>query len=242
VTSLADIDRRLRRSQISAAQIIHAGRTIIEVGDVSRPIDVHSMRKSLVSVLIGQAYDRRDIDLSTTLCELDIDDTPPLSGLEKSATIEDLLTARSGVYLPVDDGGAPRRPPRGSHPPGTFWCYNNWDFNVLGHLYERITGRSVFVAFDHDLAGPLGMTDWDGYRHGSYRYRPISSAAQPVTRITSFICRHGTSAGSGSSISTTVPAMTGSCSRPTGLPEAPGRSRGPTARPDCWGCTAIAGG
>jgi len=171
VTSLADIDRRLRRSQISAAQIIHAGRTIIEVGDVSRPIDVHSMRKSLVSVLIGQAYDRRDIDLSTTLCELDIDDTPPLSGLEKSATIEDLLTARSGVYLPVDDGGAPRRPPRGSHPPGTFWCYNNWDFNVLGHLYERITGRSVFVAFDHDLAGPLGMTDWDGYRHGSYRYR-----------------------------------------------------------------------
>jgi CubicO group peptidase (beta-lactamase class C family) len=112
------------------------------------------MRKSIVSALIGQAYDRRDIDLSTTLCALDIDDTPALSGQEKSATVENLLTARSGVHLPVDDGGALGRPPRGSHLPGTFWCYNNWDFNVLGHIYERVTGRSVFVAFEHDLAGP----------------------------------------------------------------------------------------
>ncbi len=39
------------------------------------------------------------------------------------------------------------------------------------NVYERITGRSVFVAFEHELAGPLGMTDWDCYRHGSYRYR-----------------------------------------------------------------------
>ena len=129
------------------------------------------MRKSIMSALVGQAYDRRDIDLDTTLGELDIDDTPALTDQEKSATIEDLLAARSGVHLPVDDGGRLGRPSRGSHPPGTFWCYNNWDFNVLGHIYERITGRSVFVAFEHELAGPLGMTDWDSYRHGSYRYR-----------------------------------------------------------------------
>jgi CubicO group peptidase (beta-lactamase class C family) len=171
VTSLAHIGQQLRRSQISAAQICHAGQTIVEAGDVSLPIDVHSIRKSIMSALIGQAYDRREIDLGTTLCELDIDDTPPLTDQEKSATIEDLLTARSGVHLPVDDGGVLGRPSRGSHPPGTFWCYNNWDFNALGHIYERITGRSVFVAFEHDLAGPLGMADWDGYRHGSYRYR-----------------------------------------------------------------------
>jgi CubicO group peptidase (beta-lactamase class C family) len=29
----------------------------------------------------------------------------------------------------------------------------------------------VFIAFDHELAGPLGMTDWDSYQHGSFRYR-----------------------------------------------------------------------
>ncbi len=171
MTSLTDIDQRLRHSDVSAVQIRHAGRTIVEVGDVSRPIDVHSMRKSILSALVGLAHDRGEIDLDTPLCELDIDDTPTLSDEERSATITDLLTARSGVHLPVADGSTLGRPPRGSHRPGTFWCYNNWDFNVLGHIYERITGRSVFVAFEHELAGPLGMTDWDSYRHGSYRYR-----------------------------------------------------------------------
>lgn len=171
MTPLADIDRRLRRLDVSAAQISHAGQTIVEVGDVARPIDVHSIRKSIVSALVGQACDRRLIDLRTTLRELDIDDTPVLTDQEKSATIEDLLTARSGVYLPVDDGGALGRPSRGSHPPGTYWFYNNWDFNVLGHVYERITGKSVFAAFEHDLARPLGMRDWDGGQHGSYLYR-----------------------------------------------------------------------
>jgi CubicO group peptidase (beta-lactamase class C family) len=171
VTPLADIAQRLRHSHVSAAQIRHAGRIVVEVGDVSRPIGVHSMRKSILSALIGLAHDRGEIDLATTLCELDIDDTPSLSDEEISATIKDLLTARSGIHLPVADGGTLGRPPRGSHPPGTFWCYNDWDFNVLGHSYERITGRSVFVAFEHELAGPMGLADWDSYRHGSYRYR-----------------------------------------------------------------------
>jgi CubicO group peptidase (beta-lactamase class C family) len=130
------------------------------------------MRKSIMSALFGQAYDRGGVDLNATLRELEIDDTPSLSDEEKSARIADLLAARSGVYLPTDDGGTLGRPSRGSHPPGTFWCYNNWDFNVLGNIYERMTGRSLFVAFEHDLARPLGMVDWDVYQHGSYQYRP----------------------------------------------------------------------
>lgn len=31
------------------------------------------------------------------------------------------------------------RPARGSHAPGTFWYYNNWDFNVLGTISEKKT-------------------------------------------------------------------------------------------------------
>ncbi|MGA8330587.1 MAG: serine hydrolase [Mycobacterium sp.] len=242
MTSLADIAGRLRHSQVSAAQIRHAGQIILEVGDVSRPIDVHSMRKSILSVLVGLAYDRRDINLDTTLRELDIDDTPALSAEEKSATIKDLLTARSGVHLPVADGGTLGRPSRGSHPPGTFWCYNNWDFNVLGHVYERITGRSVFVAFEHELAGPLDMTDWDTYRHGSYRYRADILGGTPDIRTTSFICRPGIPANSDSSVWTTVSRMAESCSRPSGLRAALAQSRVPIGRPDCWVCTAVAGG
>ena len=242
MTSLTDIAQRLQRWHVSAAQIRHAGRTIVEVGDVSRPIDVHSMRKSILSALVGLAHDRGEIDLDATLCELDIDDTPTLSEEERSATIEDLLTARSGVHLPVADGGALGRPPRGSHRPGAFWCYNNWDFNVLGHIYERIVGRSVFVAFEHELAGPLGMTDWDSYRHGSYRYRADILAVPPATRTTSFIFRRAIPADSDSSISTTVLGMANSCSRRSGLRAARGLPHVPTIRRGCWACTAIAGG
>jgi CubicO group peptidase (beta-lactamase class C family) len=170
-SGLADVEQQLRRLHVTAAQVHHAGRTIIEVGDLSCPIHIHSMRKSIISALFGEVYDRGEIDLTATLGELGIDDTPALTSEERSASIEDLLTARSGVYLPTDDGGVPGHPPRGSHPPGTFWCYNNWDFNVLGNIYERITGRSVFVAFEHHLARPLRMIDWDVYQHGSYQYR-----------------------------------------------------------------------
>jgi hypothetical protein len=46
---------------------------------------------------VGQACDRGEIDLTMTLGDLDIDDAPALTDEEKSATIEDLLTARSGV-------------------------------------------------------------------------------------------------------------------------------------------------
>lgn len=137
---------------------------------MSCPVDTHSMRKSIMSALVGMACYRGQLDLTATLGELGIDDAPVLTDEEKSACIEDLLTARSGVYLSPDDGGL-WGPARGSHPPGTFWSYNNWDFNVLGNIYERITGRSVFVAFEHELAQPLGMADWDIYRHGSYQYR-----------------------------------------------------------------------
>jgi CubicO group peptidase (beta-lactamase class C family) len=168
---LRDVEQRVRQLQLTAAQVHHAGRTIIQVGDVSRPIHVHSIRKSVISALFGQLHDRGQLDLRVTLSELGIDDTPALTGEERSASVEDLLTARSGVYLPTDELGALARPARGSHRPGTFWSYNNWDFNVLGNIYERITGRSVFVAFEHDLARPLGMLDWDSYRHGSYQYR-----------------------------------------------------------------------
>jgi CubicO group peptidase (beta-lactamase class C family) len=170
-SDVADIEQWLRRFDVTAALVHRAGRTVVEVGDVSCPVHVHSMRKSFISALFGQAHDRGEIDLDATLGELGIDDTPALTDEEKSASIEDLLAARSGVYLPADDGGVLARPARGSHPPGTFWCYNNWDFNVLGNIYERVIGRSVFVAFEHDLARPLGMVDWDIYQDGSYQYR-----------------------------------------------------------------------
>jgi CubicO group peptidase (beta-lactamase class C family) len=141
-------------------------------GDIARPVIIHSMRKSILSALYGEAIGRGAIDPRRTLAQLAIDDDPKLTEAEKHATILDLLGARSGIYLPTPGQEPfPGRPARGSHAPGTFWNYNNWDFNILGNIYERLTMKSVFIAFDHILAKPLGMQDWDLFRDSLLEYK-----------------------------------------------------------------------
>jgi hypothetical protein len=41
------------------------------------------------------------VQLSTTLADFGIDDCPCLTDQERAATLQHLLTARSGVYLPL---------------------------------------------------------------------------------------------------------------------------------------------
>ena len=49
---------------------------------------------------------------------------------------------------------------RHSHAPGTFWCYNNWDFNALGTIFVKQTGLSVAEAFARRIATPVGMQEF----------------------------------------------------------------------------------
>ena len=169
--TIASLEQQARALDAIAVHVLFDGDTLLDVGDTARPVRVHSVRKSLISALYGVAYDQGVVDLGTTLGEVGIEDTPPLTGQEKSATIEDLLTARSGVYLPPPEGGTSFLPPRGAYAPGTHWVYNNWDFNVLGNIYERLTHKSLYIAFHHHFARPLGFTDWQLYTHSSYEYR-----------------------------------------------------------------------
>ncbi len=91
------------------------------------------------------------------------------SQAELQTSLADLLKSRSGVYHPAlyeTPDAAANRPPRGSHSPGAFWYYNNWDFNVVGAIFEHATGSSVFDAFAREIARPTGMQDYrvtDGY-------------------------------------------------------------------------------
>ena len=73
------------------------------------------------------------------------------------------------------EGERRTRPPRGSHPHGTFWYYNNWDFNALGAIYEHAEGQSIFAAFLSQIARPLGMQD---YRPLDGRY--VTGAASSI--------------------------------------------------------------
>jgi CubicO group peptidase (beta-lactamase class C family) len=157
--------------------VVEHDRIVFSWGDIARPSNIHSCRKSLLSALVGIAVEKKQLDLGATLASLDIDDIPPsLSNEEKQARVVDLLEARSGVYHPAayeTKGMKEKRPERGSHAPGTFWYYNNWDFNTLGSIYEHATGRSIFEAFDAQIAKPIGMQDFTP-RDGHYRLEQVS--------------------------------------------------------------------
>jgi len=148
----------------SAVMIVQDGRVIASWGDVQRKMQIYSVRKSLLSALYGIAVAKKQVDLKKTLAELGIDDKPPsLAAAEKKATVRDLLMARSGVYHEAAYESAPqagRRPERGSHGPGTFWYYNNWDFDVLGVILRDATGEDRFAAVEKYLARPLQMEDF----------------------------------------------------------------------------------
>jgi CubicO group peptidase (beta-lactamase class C family) len=85
---------------------------------------------------------------------------------------------------------AARRPPRGTHPHGTFWYYNNWDFNTLGAIYEHATRSSIFDAFEREIARAIGMQDYtpaDGeYVTGAnsvYPAYPFKMSARDLARF-----------------------------------------------------------
>ena len=82
-----------------AVMVVHHGAVVAEWGDTAAKTGLASVRKSLLSALIGNAVERKEIDLQQTLGALGIDDNEPsLSAEEKTATVRDLLEARSGVY------------------------------------------------------------------------------------------------------------------------------------------------
>ena len=177
-----------------AVVVIDNGRLVAQWGEPERRFPMTSVRKSLLSSLVGIAVDRGQISLGATLDALGIDDTSGLTIDEKSARVLDLLGSRSGVYLPAAFEPASMRqsrPARGSARPGERWFYNNWDFNALGTIYERATGRSVFEAFATEIAAPIGMEDYrasDGEhvrdstsRHAAYTFR---MSARDLARYT----------------------------------------------------------
>jgi CubicO group peptidase (beta-lactamase class C family) len=176
--AIASLSKKFSDDQLVALIVTHDGKRIHAQGDLSKPYLLHSMRKSMLSMLYGISVQASEINLDDTLAKLGLDDIPALTDVEKAATVRDLLKARSGVYIPAS-AEAPamkaRRPARGSHPPDTFWYYNNWDFNALGRIYEMQTGKSVFIAFQHFLAEPLGFQDFHIFDDTFYGYEPGAS-------------------------------------------------------------------
>jgi CubicO group peptidase (beta-lactamase class C family) len=142
--------------------VIQGGKILFEYGDVQELSYLASCRKSVLSMLYGPFVEKGAIHLNTTIEELSLDDIGGLLPIEKKATIKDLLTARSGIYHPASNEGdaTAMAPKRGSVKPGSFWLYNNWDFNIAGYILEQQTGRNIYELIDSVLVKPLHMQDW----------------------------------------------------------------------------------
>lgn len=140
---LDSLQNLLQSSKTAALLVVHDGKVLFEYGDIDRRLPQTSIRKSYLNALFG----KYDIDVNKTLAALNIDDSTPLTNQEKQAKVIDLLAARSGIYLPAaysPESMEQRLPERGSHAPGTFWFYNNWDFNVLSTIFQKETGKDFF--------------------------------------------------------------------------------------------------
>jgi CubicO group peptidase (beta-lactamase class C family) len=163
MTATQQVIDALEALPTTAFLVLDRGQIVLDHGATTTPSFLASARKSVLSVLYGKAVADATIRLGATLGELGIDDIGGLLPEERRATVRDLLTSSSGVYHPPATMAGPEEnaPARGSQPPGALFLYNNWDFNALGTIFERCTGRSLFDALAEDLAAPLGFDDFD---------------------------------------------------------------------------------
>jgi CubicO group peptidase (beta-lactamase class C family) len=181
--------------------VVAGGKIAFKYGDVTQVSYLASARKSILSMLFGNYVESGAIDLERTIADLGIDDVGGLLPIERSATIADLLTARSGVYHPAASPGSDTKgvPPRGSRRPGSYFYYNNWDFNVLGAIFEKLTGKTVFAAFQSDPADPLRLQDFDPSRQrmlgieeqSRYPAYHFFLSARDMARLGLVMVRHG---------------------------------------------------
>lgn len=150
-------------TNITGLVIIHKGQVVLEYGDLEENSYIASCRKSVLAILYGKYVENGQVNLDKTLGELKIEDHSPLLEIEQSATIEDVISARSGIFLPGSNGGDFRRlaPKRGSVQPGSYWLYSNWDFNLAGYIFEQETNQNIYDEIEQQLVKPLQMQDWD---------------------------------------------------------------------------------
>jgi len=171
---------QFKKNGATALMIVDDGIVVAEWGATKRRVNCHSVRKSFLNALFGIFIENGTINPQETLGNLGIDDINTLSEYEKQAKVVDLLKSRSGVYHPAayeTSAMKKKRPERGSHLPGTYWYYNNWDFNVLGTIFEQETSRKIFNAFNDYIAIPIGMED---FKVSSCRYIREHTSKHPA--------------------------------------------------------------
>lgn len=148
---------------ITGLMVVHKGQVVFEYGDLKENSYIASCRKSVLAMLYGKYVQKGIIDLNKTIGEMGLIDVSGILPEEQKASVQDLISARSGVYHPegYPGGWQEYAPERGTVTPGSYWLYNNWDFNAAGYIFETETQKDIYDEVELQLAKPLDMQDWD---------------------------------------------------------------------------------
>jgi CubicO group peptidase (beta-lactamase class C family) len=165
-----------------SGMFVHRGRVVARFGDTAAEYDSRSIRKAFMGAVIGQLVHEGRLSLDSTLADLNIDDDPPLPPRERTATLQEMLQSRTGIYREaafMTPGDREGMPAPGTHAPGEAYWYNNWSFNALGTVVRNTTGAALGSVIDARIAQPLGMEDFgpedvreqfeDVSQHSAYR-------------------------------------------------------------------------
>ncbi len=144
--------------------------------------DVHTLQsvtKSISSTLIGVAIHRGEISGvdAPLLPFLDDYDLTRLDARVGGATLEDLLTMRTGIEWhetdrPMNDTNTTiqlersddwvqytlNQPSDGA--PGVKWVYNSGGSQLMSAILRRVSGRTMDRYAEEHVFGPLGITDY----------------------------------------------------------------------------------
>ena len=89
----------------TAMMIIQNGKLVYEYGAISENSYIASCRKSILAMLYGKHVENGSIQLDKSLKDLGITYDGLLLENEKKATVKDIISSRSGVYLPASNPG-----------------------------------------------------------------------------------------------------------------------------------------
>ena len=167
--ALDEVTRYAREVGTTGMVVLVDGKVLMEYGDVVSVGYIAGARTAILALLFGNPAASGTIDLSARIGDLGVEDLGGLLASEKRATVEQLLTGRSGVYHPSAFLWDPETtPPRGTREPGTSFFGHQWGALAACGVYEALTGRDFHRAVEEDLGEPLGLRDYRWRRHRKY--------------------------------------------------------------------------
>jgi CubicO group peptidase (beta-lactamase class C family) len=153
--------------------------------DATTRHDMRSASKSVVSLLVGIAIDRK---LIASADEPVVKFFPEYASVKSPGwdqiTLRHLLTMSSGMHWDENRGWKDPKndePHLGNEadpiryilskpiakPPDAVWTYNGGGTDLLGNIIERVSGKPLEVFAREALFEPLGISDWEWMKYGN---------------------------------------------------------------------------